>query len=102
MLAAGSRQSRPGGTAGSGQRGNGGRPQGQPALRLVQATGWLMVCVVWLALLALVGTRAPVAEGAASLADRECLRCHGDPALTRAQPGERSRTMYVDRAVLAR
>jgi len=35
-------------------------------------------------------------------ADRECLRCHGDPALTRAQPGERSRTMYVDRAALAR
>jgi len=34
--------------------------------------------------------------------DRECLRCHGDPALTRAQPGERGRTMYVDRAVLAR
>ena len=35
-------------------------------------------------------------------ADRECLRCHGDPALTRAQPGERARTMYVDRAVLTR
>lgn len=34
--------------------------------------------------------------------DRECLRCHGDPALTRAQPGERARTMYVDRAVLER
>jgi hypothetical protein len=33
-------------------------------------------------------------------ADRECLRCHGDPALTRAQPGERARTMYVDRSVL--
>lgn len=35
-------------------------------------------------------------------ADRECLKCHGDPALTRTQPGERGRTMYVDRAVLAR
>ena len=44
---------------------------------------------------------APAAK-AGGLTDRECLRCHGDPALTRAQPGERSRTMYVDRAVLAR
>lgn len=35
-------------------------------------------------------------------ADRECLRCHGDPILTRAQPGERARTMYVDRAILTR
>ncbi len=34
--------------------------------------------------------------------DRECLKCHGDPALTRTQPGEGGRTMYVDRAVLVR
>ncbi len=40
-------------------------------------------------------------RGSAGLTDRECLRCHGDPALTRAQPGERGRTMYVDPAVLA-
>ncbi|MGE5848845.1 MAG: cytochrome c3 family protein [Candidatus Methylomirabilota bacterium] len=41
-------------------------------------------------------------KGPGGLSDRECLRCHGDPALTRAQPGERGRTMYVDRPVLAR
>ena len=34
--------------------------------------------------------------------DTECLRCHGDPALTRAQPGERARSIYVDRAVVTR
>ena len=37
-----------------------------------------------------------------TITDRECLKCHGDPALTRTQPGERGRTMYVDRAALAR
>ncbi len=36
------------------------------------------------------------------LSDRGCLRCHGDPALTRAQPGERGRTIYVDQGLLAR
>lgn len=45
---------------------------------------------------------APAAGRATPPADRACMRCHGDPALTRAQPGERARTMYVDRAVLAR
>lgn len=45
---------------------------------------------------------AAAGERSPGLTDRECLRCHGDSALTRAQPGERGRTMYVDRAVLAR
>ena len=45
---------------------------------------------------------AAPAGKAVALADRECLRCHGDPALTRVQPGERGRTMFVDQAQLAR
>ena len=88
--------------AGRRRQAEGGRAQGQPVLRLVQATSLLMASAMSLALVVHVGTRAPAAEGATTLTDRECLRCHGDPALTRAQPGERSRTMYVDRAALAR
>jgi len=45
---------------------------------------------------------SPERAAGATPADRECLRCHGDPALTRAQAGERARTMYVDPAVLRR
>lgn len=41
-------------------------------------------------------------EHSTGLSNRECLRCHGDPALAKAKPGERARTMYVDRDVLAR
>lgn len=53
-------------------------------------------------LLALALGVAWAGEPAAGPADPECLGCHGDPALTRAQPGERARTMYVDPAVLRR
>ena len=45
---------------------------------------------------------AMAGEKPAGPSDTECLRCHGDLALTRAEPGQRGRTMYVDRAVLAR
>jgi len=38
----------------------------------------------------------------AGISDGECLRCHGDPVLGRAKPGERGRTMYVDRSILGR
>lgn len=41
-------------------------------------------------------------EHSTGLSNRECLRCHGDPALAKAKPGERARTTYVNRAVLAR
>ena len=41
-------------------------------------------------------------EHSTGLSDRACLRCHGDPALAKAKPGERARTTYVNRAVLAR
>jgi len=41
-------------------------------------------------------------QKAAGISDGECLRCHGDPALGRAKPGVRDRTMYVDRAILGR
>ena len=62
-----------------------------------------MLVAIGLGLLAF-GAEAAAAPGGkpAGPADRECLRCHGDPALTRAQPGERARTTYVDRAVLER
>lgn len=63
-------------------------------------TAWLFGGVGFCLGLALWGT-AWASQGRAA-ADHECLRCHGDPALTRAQPGERERTMYVDRAVLER
>ena len=36
------------------------------------------------------------------MTDNACLRCHGERALTRAQPGQRARTMYVDARELAR
>jgi hypothetical protein len=57
-----------------------------------------------LALFLLLGT-APAQAGAqkaVAVRDGECLRCHADPALVRAQPGGRERTMYVDRAILGR
>ncbi len=59
-------------------------------------------CCGALVLLGSALTWAAAGERSTGPADRECLRCHGDTALTRAQPGERARTMYVDRAVLNR
>lgn len=40
-------------------------------------------------------------EKGAGLPDRECLRCHGDPAPARSQPGERVRALYGDRSILS-
>jgi cytochrome c7-like protein len=57
------------------------------------------------ALLLFLGTGVGAAraeEKSAGLSGTECLKCHADPALARAQPGQRGRTMYVDRTVLAR
>ncbi len=67
------------------------------AARVLLAAGVLVGLLAWFP-----ETSQAVAQKAAGLPDQACLRCHGDPALTRAQPGERGRTMYVDRAVLAR
>ena len=73
------------------------------AMRHTTSAGRILMAVGALAGLLVLwpegGTAAT--RGPAGLSDQECLRCHGDPALTRAQPGERGRTMYVDPAVLA-
>ncbi len=58
--------------------------------------GCILILLLWG-----VSLEATVGEGSAGLTDRQCLRCHGDPALARIPPGERGRTMYVDPALLA-
>lgn len=70
--------------------------------RMPGAARVVLWCCGALVLLASALAWAATGERSAGPPDRECLRCHGDPALPRAQPGERARTMYVDRAVLAR
>jgi hypothetical protein len=61
----------------------------------------LSVCVTVL-LLSARAAGVTAKEHSTGLSDRACLRCHGDPALAKAKPGERARTTYVNRAVLAR
>ncbi len=96
LMAAGSRPPR--GYPAAGSRGPWAAIRYTPyaAPVLVVAAAFAGLLVLW-AQGGMAGTKGP-----RGLSDRECLRCHGDPALTRAQPGERGRTMYVDRAVLAR
>ena len=69
--------------------------QASRAARLVLGFGCFLIFTLW-------GSAMGAATGrpSAQLTDAECLRCHGDLALTKAQPGERARTMYVDRAIL--
>ena len=69
--------------------------------RLPGATSIAWLCCVVLVLLGS-ALAWPAEKQSMGPADRACLRCHGDPALTRAQPGDRARTMYVDGEVLAR
>lgn len=73
--------------------------RGQPPYA-ARSAAWL--CCIAILCLSGVAWEAWAAETPAGLSDAECLRCHADPALTRAQPGQGGRTMYVDRAVLAR
>ena len=65
-----------------------------------RSTAWC--CGVAILLLSGVAWEATAGEKPAGLSDAECLKCHADPALARARPGQQGRTMYVDRAVLAR
>ncbi len=64
--------------------------------------GRLALWAIGLALLPFAVPAQAGAQNAAGVSDGACLHCHADPALGRAKPGERGRTMYVDRSMLGR
>jgi len=71
-------------------------------LRSLARGGRLALWAICLALLPGAVPAQAGAQRAAGVSDGACLRCHADPALGRARPGERGRTMYVDRSMLGR
>jgi len=72
------------------------RPQHRAALLVGAWCAFALILLVWAGDEATAAGTAPAGPG-----DRECLKCHGDPALTRTQPGGGDRTMYVDQGVLS-